>query len=359
MKRLLAFDDIEAAVFGGLILGGGGGGLVAPGLARARAAAAAGPVALWTVDELPDSALIVTAALVGAPSAVNPVVDAPHLERSLALLSSHLDTPIAAINTNENGAETTLNGWVQSLSSGLPLLDFACNGRAHPTGLMGALGLHRRPDYRSRQAFSGGGGDRHIEGAIEGSLRGAALVVNRAAAEAGGIVAVARNPVTVGFAARAGAPGAISHAIATGRAYLDRGLAGLASDLGLAIRAEGRIVDLRCDRIDGLDVGHAVLDDVHATRLDFVNEYLVLKGEGGPVHFPNLIMAFGLDGTPLPSAALTCGMGVRIGVVPAANLLLAQTMRMTELYDPLRSFLQRELRRDEDQRDDEDPLAVV
>lgn len=359
MKRLLTHDDIEAAVFGGLILGGGGGGLVAPGLARARAAAGAGRAALWTVDELPDSALTATAALVGAPSAVDPVVDASHLEHSLALLSSRIDAPLAAINTNENGAETTLNGWVQSLSSGLPLLDFACNGRAHPTGLMGALGLHRQPGYRSRQAFAGGGGDRRIEGMIEGSLRGAALVVNRAAAEAGGIVAVARNPVTIGFAARQGAPGAISHAIATGRAYLDGGLAGLVAELGLVIRAEGQIVDLRCGRVDGLDVGHAVLDDRHATRLDFVNEYLVLQGEGRPVHFPDLIMAFDLEGTPLPSAALTPGLGVRVGVVPAHRLLLARTMWMTELYDPLRAFLQRSPRRDESERDDQDPLAIL
>lgn len=359
MRRLLACDDIEAAVWGGLILGGGGGGLVEPGLARARAAAASGPVALWSVDELPDSALTATVALVGAPSAADPLVNAAHLERSLALLSGRIEAPLAAINTNENGAETTLNGWAQSLSSGLPLLDFACNGRAHPTGLMGALGLHRQPDYRSRQAFAGGGGDRHIEGTIEGSLRGAALVVNRAAAEAGGIIAVARNPVTIGFAASEGAPGAISQAIAVGRAYLTRGLAGLASELDLVIRAEGRIVDLRCDRVEGLDVGHAVIDDGRATRVGFVNEYLVLEGQGDPAHFPNLIMLFDPQGVPLPSAALARGREVRIGIVPARRLLLARTMRMTELYDPLRSFLRRSPRRDEGARDDDDPLAVL
>lgn len=359
MKRLLAADDIEAAVIGGLILGGGGGGMVDPGLARARAAAAAGPARLWTIDEFPDSALTATTALVGAPSAPNPLVNADHLERSLALLSDRLGDPLAAINTNENGAETTLNGWAQSLSSGLPLLDFACNGRAHPTGLMGALGLHRQPGYRSRQAFAGGAPDHFIEGTVEGSLRGAALVVNRAASEAGGIVAVARNPVPIGLAAKEGAPGAISHAIATGRAYLNRGLTGLTEELGLAIEGAGHIVDLRCERVDGLDVGHATIDDDVGTRVDFVNEYLVLRGRGNPVHFPNLIMLFDAHGVPLPSAALTGGLAVQICVIPARYLLLARTMRMTELYDPLRAFLQRSPRRDARWRDDDDPLAVT
>ncbi|MGC4110304.1 MAG: DUF917 family protein [Nocardioides sp.] len=359
MKSLLSLDDVEAAVLGGLVLGGGGGGLMEPGLARARTAAAAGPARLWTVDELPDNALTATVALVGAPSAANPLVTVAHLERSLALLLDQLAGSLAAINTNENGAETTLNGWVQSLALGLPLLDFACNGRAHPTGLMGALGLHRWAEYRSRQAFAGGPPDRHVEGTIEGSLRGAAAVVNRAAAEAGGIIAVARNPVTIGFAARQGAPGAISHAIAVGRAHLDGGLARLERDFGLAMHGEGRVVELCCEQVEGVDVGHAVIDDANATRVDFVNEYLVLQGGGDPVHFPNLIMLFDPTGVPLPSASLTTGQAVQIGVVPAERLLLAHTMRMTELYDPLRALLQRAPRGTADRRDDDDPLAVL
>ena len=38
MKRTLTPDDIEAAVYGGAILGGGGGGFIEPGLRTARLA---------------------------------------------------------------------------------------------------------------------------------------------------------------------------------------------------------------------------------------------------------------------------------------------------------------------------------
>ncbi|MDK3075364.1 hypothetical protein QO034_19985, partial [Sedimentitalea sp. JM2-8] len=55
---------------------------------------------------------------------------------------------LAAINTNENGAQTTVNGWFHSALSGLPVLDLACNGRAHPSSLMGSLGLHLEGEYR-------------------------------------------------------------------------------------------------------------------------------------------------------------------------------------------------------------------
>lgn len=357
MKRWIDADAVEAAILGGAILGGGGGGSIDRGLDRARAAAAQARAPLWSVDEFPSDALTATVALVGAPSASAPWVGTAHLERALTLLQAGVPRPLAAINTNENGPETTLNGWTQSLSSGLPMLDFACNGRAHPTGLMGALGLHRQPEYRSRQAFAGGRAAHHVEGVVEGSLRGAASLVNRAAVEAGGIIAVARNPVEIGFATRQGAPGAISHAIAVGRAFLDAGLQGLTARFGLVIRAEGLVTDLRCDQVEGLDVGHVVIDN--GPRIAFVNEYLVLTGCGDPVHFPSLIMLFGADGQPLPSAALRLGMAVQVTTIPAEHLLLARTMRMVELYDPLRALLGRPARQKTDWLESEDPLGIA
>ncbi|MFD2499378.1 hypothetical protein ACFSTI_11770 [Rhizorhabdus histidinilytica] len=295
--------------------------------------------------------------MVGAPSSTDPLVSGAHLDRSLALLRAHGCPGLAALNTNENGAETTLNGWFQSLSSGLPMVDLACNGRAHPTGLMGALGLHRHPDHRSLQAFAGGPEERYVEGVVTGPLGSAAAIVTRAAVEAGGIIAAARNPVDIGFAARQGAPGAISRAIAIGRVFLDKGVAGLEAGMGLAWIAEGGIAEYVCGQREGLDVGHVVLDDRHRTRVDFVNEYLLVTAGGRRSCFPHLIMLFGEDGEPLPSARLAQGRTVRVGLVRRERLILSRTMSMVELYDPIRDLLGLPPRAGDGWADDADPLG--
>lgn len=355
MKRRLSADDVEAAIVGGCILGGGGGGLVDTGLARARAALASGQPELWSPDEFPGDAATATVAIVGAPSAPVPP-SARQLDRSFALLRERIGPGLAAINTNENGAETTLNGWLQSIGSGLPIIDLACNGRAHPTGLMGALGLHREPGYRSVQAFAGGPEDRYVEGLVEGSLQGSAALVSRAAVEAGGMIAVARNPVSIDFALRRGAPGAISQAIELGRGFLSGGLRMLHERFALEIVAEGAIADLLHERRDGLDTGRLRLDDRAGTRIDFVNEYLLLASGDRRASFPDLIMLFDVEGHPLPSALLEFGQRVQVALLPAKGLLLSATMHMVELYDPLRPLLALPARADKDWGDAASPL---
>ena len=78
MKRTLTPDDIEAAVYGGAILGGGGGGFIEPGLRTARLALQVGSPQLWSVDEFDEDVLSATVALVGAPAAPNAPVQPPH-----------------------------------------------------------------------------------------------------------------------------------------------------------------------------------------------------------------------------------------------------------------------------------------
>jgi DUF917 family protein len=90
MKRTLTPDDIEAAVYGGAILGGGGGGFIEPGLRTARLALQVGSPQLWSVDEFDEDVLSATVALVGAPAAPNALVQPAHLIRALDLLQSQL-----------------------------------------------------------------------------------------------------------------------------------------------------------------------------------------------------------------------------------------------------------------------------
>ncbi|MCL7714586.1 DUF917 family protein [Stenotrophomonas mori] len=347
MKRKLTIGDVRAAVMGGAILGGGGGGHVDNGLKNAALALELGQPELWSADEFAPEAACVTVALVGTPSSQKAPIQPFHMMRALELARAHADPalPIRAINTNENGAETSINGWVQAALSGLPVIDLACNGRAHPTSLMGSLGLHRQPGYRSVQGFSGGLDAEYVEGAISGSLETASAVVRQASVAVGGFVSVARNPVAVAEACRSGAPGAISAAIALGHAYVADGVAGVCRELGGRVAAEGVVAEYVCERRDGLDVGWLRLDDRAGTVLRFVNEYLLLEqGATCLAAFPELIMTFSA-GAPLVSAKVQTGMPVQVVAAPRERLRLSATMDMPELYPPLEALLGHPIRR--------------
>ncbi len=50
---------------------------------------------------------------------------------------------------------STFNGWLEASMLGIPLIDAPCNGRAHPTGVMGSLNLHRDPNYITTMTLCG------------------------------------------------------------------------------------------------------------------------------------------------------------------------------------------------------------
>ncbi|MCY1549574.1 hypothetical protein D9M68_857480 [compost metagenome] len=175
---------------------------------------------------------------------------------------------------------------------------------------------------------------------VSGRLEQTSAVVRRASVEAGGLVAVARNPVTVGYARQHGAPGAISHAIALGQTFLDGGVDAVARSLDGRLVAEGTVRSYRCEQQEGLDVGVVELDDAAGTTLRFINEYMLLAQGGERIaRFPDLIMTFSDDGQPVVSAHVRQGARLRVLVAPRARLLLSRTMFMPELYRPLEKSL--------------------
>ncbi|MBU9589646.1 DUF917 family protein [Burkholderia multivorans] len=336
MKRILTSADVEAAVLGGAILGGGGGGLIEAGRRIARQAVDAGLPELWTPDEFDDEDITMTVAIIGAPAAPDAFVRPSHLLRSIELMrQTTAGKQFRAFNANENGAETTVNGWYHAAITGVPVLDLACNGRAHPSSVMGALALHRQIGFRSTQTFCGGRDARYVEGSVTGSLHDASRLVREASVDAGGFVAVARNPVSVGYARAHGAPEAISAAIELGQVFLDRGLTAAISHLGGRIVASGRVTKYDCKQVNGLDVGAVWLEGDGKIELKFVNEYMTLRHDGERVSaFPNLIMTFDGNDQPVESARVRAGMDLKVVVAPAERLLLSTTMWMPELYTP-------------------------
>jgi len=335
----LSADDIEPLVIGGALLGGGGGGDPALGRRFARMALDLGVPEIIPLEALPRDATVVTVALVGAPSAPEQHVAPEDLARAVRLLQETFGIRATALNGNENGGFASVNGWVQSAVLGIPLVDAPCNGRAHPTALMGAMGLHRVPDYLSRQAAVGGAVERHLEVTAAGSVESASALVRQAAVQAGGVVGVARNPVEAGYLAGHGAPGAIAMARRLGQAMLEALPGGGEATWWAAARIlGGKVVDVgRVLRVDlatsgGFDRGTVLVRAARSYELSVWNEYLTLEGDGRRLAtFPDLIATLAESGLPLTSAELREGMTVAILTAPREHLLLGAGVRDPEL----------------------------
>jgi DUF917 family protein len=213
-------SDIAPLSLGAQVLGGGGGGSAEQGLRSAAAALETGPVELIPAEQLPEKALVATVSGVGAPSRGGTMYTSAHYLRALELLEQRLGQAVAAFIPSERGGNAACGPFLPAAARGLPLVDAACDGRAHPLGTMGSLGLTRVPEYLSIQAACGGSraDGTYTELACSGSVATAAALCRTAADLAGGRVAVVRNPVTAGYLRRTGALGSYAQALALGRA---------------------------------------------------------------------------------------------------------------------------------------------
>lgn len=351
----LTKKHVDAAVLGGGLLGGGGGGWTEDGRTMGYLAVELGDPTLEDVDNLAADAVLVTVAAVGAPSSPDKYVKPFHYLRALQILRKNLDQSVSGIITNENGPLATVNGWLQGSALGIAVIDAPCNGRAQPTAMMGSMGLHRDPDYVSRAAACGGRPhtDQYVELYVEGTVTQVAGMIRQASTAAGGIVAVARNPVAASYARENGAPGAVRQAIDAGKAMLEAEAQGPGAMIQAAAEAlsgevicRGLVTDVRLTREGGFDAGGATITDcAKEYEISFWNEYMTLESSGHRVAtFPALIATLSTEtGLPLTSAELEVGQSVALLYVPADNLFLGAGMRDPHLYRVIEQVLDKEI----------------
>ncbi len=341
------------AMLGGCILGGGGGGGAYLGEMLLDKLSEAPPLKLTPLSEVEDDAIVLSVSLVGAPAAPEQFLTPEAMIRTVELFrENNPGVKLGGLITNENGACATVNGWVQAAFTGLPFLDAQCNGRAHPTGVMGSMGLHRDPKYQTTMAFAGGNPDtgRFVEGVVRGTIDRTSSLVRAASVEAGGVVAVARNPVTAAYVRSNGAVGGISQSIALGRACEE----GLSQSPGAGVEramevlkgrilCQGRVDSFQLRTEGGFDVG--VLQ-VAGHELTFWNEYMTADGPDGTrlATFPDLIMTMDAStGRPIPSANIQEGQEVYLIATDHRNLNLSPTMYDRSLMAPVEKTVGREL----------------
>jgi len=281
----LTESKVQALALGGAVLGGGGGGALSQGLEVGKLALALGTPRLVELGELCSDDVVITVAAVGAPAAKEAHVKPAAYVRAVELLLDLLDEPVAGLITNEMGGVASVNGLLQSALLGLPVVDAPCNGRAHPISLMGAMGLHRLEGYRSVQAACGGDPSRRrrVELVVRGDLDRCSRLVREASVQAGGVVAVARNPVRAGYLSQNAAVGAMRDAIALGEIILgatpgDDVEAQVAHKLGGEVVAQGRVSAVELATVGGFDVGRVWIEG--ECELVFWNEYMLLERAG-------------------------------------------------------------------------------
>lgn len=314
---------------------------------------------LIELSSLRDDEYVVCVSAVGAPAASDSVPSLSDFALALQLLERLLGRKIGGLMTNENGALSTLNAYMASAVSGVPVVDLAANGRAHPTTTMGAMGLELVPDYESMQVViaTDGASGSVSQIAVRGSLEAAGRVVRDAAAQAGGLVIVARNPVPVGYAREAGVEGALAEAIRIGKQMLSARPQGTEA-LRAAIKEAAHMRSIGTGSVrshellteQGFDAGVVTVagDDGKTYELSFLNEFMTVEaiadGGIGPrlATFPDLIVLLDVDtGLPLTTAHVQTDMRVEIAVAPSESLLLGRGMTNPDLFRVLEDTLQR------------------
>ena len=325
---------MRAAVYGGAFLGGGGGGGLRGGLKTMQDVLSCGkPLMLLPIEALPEDALLATASMVGAPAAKNGYADNDQVRRTMELYTGR-GLPVQGIITCENGGGSTANGWLLSALTGIPLVDAPCNGRAHPTGQMGSMGLGQVPGFVSVQAAAGGNPALGLatELCAAGPMDVVSHLVRLAADEAGGLVAVLRNGVQAGYVKKHGAPGAIRQAIGVGKVFLQHEgsgeeiLKGLSSLFTLSVLAQGCVEGYTLTTRGGYDVGSLTVD---GCELTFWNEYMCAEKNGKRLAtFPDLMVTLDREtGEVLSSAQIQNGRQVTVVSVPRSELILGEGMR--------------------------------
>lgn len=347
MARKLTKEDGIHAIYGGCILGGGGGGIIKEGLNKLDEAFKRGAPVLKTVDEFANEDVVVCVSLVGAPSAKDMFLSDEQTIDAVKRMQAELDAPVAAIMTNENGAATTTNGWLQAAALGLPILDAPSNGRAHPTGSMGSMNLSEDKSYRSIQAFAGGKNERAIEGIVAGSLGNVSDTMRELSVKAGGLVGVCRNPVSIKYVKENASAGAITQAIELGEVLLSANegkerIEAAVNYLEGSILYEGKVTSFTLKKEGGFDVGLVYVDDLELT---FWNEYMTAE-INGVRHgtFPDLIMTLDTNtGLPIVSAEIEEGQDVAVIVVPKKKLILSTTMFNEKLLRVVEPIIQKKI----------------
>jgi len=286
MKRLLGPDSLRALSRGCAILGAGGGGDAYVTLLQAlQATEDFGPVPLVDLDELPDDALIMPCAGIGATTVV--------LEKfengdEGARLRDHLQfmtgRPVAALMSTEIGGGNGLLPITWAAAIGLPVVDADGMGRAFPE--VPQVTMHLAGIPVSPAVMTDERGNLVVFRTISGHWM--ERLERAAAVEFGGAASSTEFSLTAAQARGATVRNSVSLAIRIGEALAGaRGspVAALIAELGAFKLVTGKILDVERHTTSGFVHGRVVIEGLQEDagrliRLELQNENLVALERG-------------------------------------------------------------------------------
>lgn len=345
----------KAAILGGAVLGGGGGAWIDAGMEIARKALERGFSEILPISAIPPGALLLQVSLVGAPSVGSQTLTIDDYVKAVSFFIEVSGLKIDGLISNELGAVGVVNGWIQSAVLNIPVVDAPGNGRAHPTGLMGSMGLHHIKDYESIQTAIGGNTQKgtRVEAFFRGNIRRVSELVREVAIRVDGMVAVARNPVKAEYASKNAAPGAIAMAIEVGKAWTrnkgasaEKIVSDVLNTLGGNFITRGVVESVNLKTSGGFDIGSIkVREENKIYEITFWNEYITLASEGRRLAtFPDLIMTFDAETSlPVISAEIKENQEVIIITVPAKQLILGAGVKDKDLLKEIENVIGKEI----------------
>lgn len=322
----IGVDEVRAIARGAAVLGTGGGGDPHIGALMAAAAVRAhGPVDLTALEDLPDDAVVLPVAMMGAPTVmVEKIPSGDQVGRAVETLTEHLGLDVTHVACIEAGGVNSLVPVAAAAELGLPLVDGDGMGRAFPElqqVLLTLTGVRATP-----MAVVDEKGNRAVLDTVDNHW---AERLARSITIDMGCSAMISNYAMDGAAARRGlVPGTLSLAASVG-ALLEPGARGddpaaaVAAHLGGSVVVRGKVVDVERRTTTGFARGTAVLQGSgsHEGRrltVDFQNENLMLRDEGCVLATaPDLICCLDdATGAAITTEALRFGHRVSVVVAP-------------------------------------------
>ncbi len=309
---------------GAAVLGTGGGGDPYIGaLLATQALREHGPVTVVSPDEVPDDALALTVAMMGAPTVM--VEKLPNLDEVVApviALADSLGRPVTHVACAEVGGVNSTIPVAAAAALGLPLLDADGMGRAFPELQMVLPTLHGVA--ATPMSIGDEKGNVGLLTSIDNHW---AESLARSLTITMGCAAIISNYVMTGAQAREGlVAGTLSLCTRIGRrveqvrAAHGDAVAAVADEIGGRVLHTGKVVDVARRTTTGFARGSAVVTGADGDlTLEFQNEHLVALRDGRvEVTTPDLIIVLDTDsGEPVTTEALRFGHRVSVLAAPA------------------------------------------
>lgn len=337
MPGSITSENIEDLALGAAILGAGGGGDPYLGKLMVRKAlAGGGNIALLAPYELPDDALVIPTAMIGAPTVMmEKIPSGDEAYRALRTLEEHLGRRAFATMPIEAGGLNSTIPLVVAAKAGIPVVDADGMGRAFPELQMGTFHIYGLQG--SPMAIHDERGDSCLINCADNYML--EHICRGITVRMGGVAYIAGYPMTGRQVKELAIPSTLSMGVNLGRAIRVRSRDRDPVDSVIEVTGNsiygraialfrGKIVDLERETAGGFIKGKATIRGVEACQgstleVQFQNENLIAIIDGQiAASVPDLISFLDAEtGHPITIEGLRNGFRVTVLGIPTPEIM--------------------------------------